>query len=371
MTLATIIVLMLSGAAENALYEAETIFPPEPFHNHSSSITETPQGDLLACWFHGRGERTDDSLVITGARKRKDAAAWSAPFLMADNKDLPDQNPVLFVDPRGTLWLFWVSSLDNSVRSYLLKYRTSTKYAADGPPKWNWQDVILCRPRDIESMAEITKTTSDRLFQRLGWMTRQPPIMLSDTRMMLGLYSDVFDCSLMAFTDDWGETWQFSKPMILTPSRTIQPSLVKKANGNIVAFMRAALHIRRAESSDGGMTWTEAPMASSGSMDIPNPGSSVACIRLNNSHWVLVCNDTLIGRNILSVYLSDDEGQTWKWKRRLESLPDEATASYPTVIQAVNSTIHATYSYKDRSRFEGSTIKHVRFSEPWIQAGDH
>ena len=134
-------ILLLAGV-DSPFYEAETIFPPEPFHNHSSSVVVTPQGDLLACWFHGHGERSDDTLVISGARKRKGEKEWSPPFLMADNRDLPDQNPVLFIDPRGTLWLFWISSLDNLVRSYLIQYRTSTDYTADGPPIYPFKTII-------------------------------------------------------------------------------------------------------------------------------------------------------------------------------------------------------------------------------------
>lgn len=38
----------LFGAAAQPLYEAELIFPAEKFHNHSSTIVETPKGDLLA-----------------------------------------------------------------------------------------------------------------------------------------------------------------------------------------------------------------------------------------------------------------------------------------------------------------------------------
>ena len=64
----TILMAALSAAAEQHLYEAESLFPPEPYHNHSSSIVETLQGDLLACWFHARGERNDDTLVISRAQ---------------------------------------------------------------------------------------------------------------------------------------------------------------------------------------------------------------------------------------------------------------------------------------------------------------
>ncbi|MHC4074033.1 MAG: exo-alpha-sialidase, partial [Planctomycetota bacterium] len=38
------------------------IFPLQGKHVHSSSIVECPNGDLLACWFHGSGERTADDV---------------------------------------------------------------------------------------------------------------------------------------------------------------------------------------------------------------------------------------------------------------------------------------------------------------------
>jgi predicted neuraminidase len=390
MFLATILSVTFLAAPDAPLYEAEFLFPPEPFHNHSSSIVETPGGDLIACWFHGKGERTDDTLVISGARKGKGQESWSAPFLMADNKNLPDQNCTLFIDPDGRLWLFWISSIDNLVRSYFLKYRYSTDYEGDGPPAWTWQDAIFCRPRDAETafLENLDKRTEqikasteisdeqkreflarieerrevygDKLFQRLGWMPRQPPIMLTERRMMLGLYSDTFNCSMFAFTEDAGQTWEFSRPLA---QRGIQPSLVRKKNGNVVAFMRDSPVVRRAESGDGGMTWTEDPI------DIANSGSSVAALGLRSGHWILAVNDVPRGRHRLTLYLSEDEGRTWKVKRPLEDMePGMGTGSYPTLIQAADGSIHCTYTHEDRRKFEGKTIKHVRFNEAWITA---
>ena len=57
----------IAPAAEPS-YSSEIIFPLETWHNHSSSIVETPKGDLLVSWFHGSGERTADDVVIRGAR---------------------------------------------------------------------------------------------------------------------------------------------------------------------------------------------------------------------------------------------------------------------------------------------------------------
>lgn len=393
-------------AGESRLYEAAIIFDPEDFrladgrasHNHSPSIVETPGGDLIACWFHGRGEREDNTMVVMGARKKKGSSRWSEPFVMANHRNLPDQNPVLFIDPQERLWLFRASTLDNEKRGHFLTYLISTDYEGDGPPRWTWQAPLFCFPQDLEQtyvgaldrlmagglipekrLEEFAKTREiarDKLWHRLGWTPRSPPIMLTENRMMLGLTSGVWDSSLIAFTEDGGETWEFSKPMIFSRSllaRAIQPSLVRKKNGNIVAFMRARDRsaVQRAESSDGGMTWEEDPL------DIPCPDSSVAVLGLKSGNWLLAVNDAN-GRHVLSVYLSDDEGKTWKWRRSLERFEQgKGSGQYPTLIEAADGSIHVVYTHTDVARFDRPTdtrshrtIKHGRFNEAWVKAGN-
>ncbi len=63
----TLMCVRLCNAAP-ASYSAELIFPLEKWHNHSSSVVELPNGDLLVVWFHGSGERTADDVLIRGAR---------------------------------------------------------------------------------------------------------------------------------------------------------------------------------------------------------------------------------------------------------------------------------------------------------------
>lgn len=389
-----ILSLLLCAVSASAVFDGELIFPPNPFHNHGSSIVETPEGDLIAAWFHGTGERQSDDVLIQGARKRKGALTWSEPFGMADTPDLPDCNPTLFMDSCGVLWLFWITVQDNMWGGSLLKYRTSRNYSADGPPEWEWQDVIHTRPveleerflkvvdegievygsiiesispdmlKEVEGVREIAK---DKLHQRLGWMTRVPPIMLADGRIMLGLYSDVFNCSLAAFTGDWGTTWTFSTPIMdpdVTMLANIQPAFAQRKDGTILAFMRdngLPKQVRMSTSKDNGHTWENMLLTG-----ISNPGSSVDVEVLKSGNWVMICNDTIVGRHLISAYLSDDEGATWKWSRPIEETPfDEGSFSYPTVIQTADGMVHVTYSFK-RKEIEGSSIKHINFNEEWI-----
>src|SRR6476660_673776 len=69
---------------------SELIFPLEHWHNHASMVVELPGGDLLACWFHGSGERTADDVVIRGAWWNRNRRAWSQPFTMADAPGFPE-----------------------------------------------------------------------------------------------------------------------------------------------------------------------------------------------------------------------------------------------------------------------------------------
>src|ERR1051325_10953717 len=104
-----VLLVWLAAAARAAAPEisGELIFPLEKWHNHSSSIVELPNGDLLVVWFHGSGERTAGDVLIRGARWNPTTKKWTEPFLMADAPGFPETNPVLFLDSRQRLLFMW------------------------------------------------------------------------------------------------------------------------------------------------------------------------------------------------------------------------------------------------------------------------
>src|SRR5688572_24423110 len=127
-------------------HRSELIFPLEHCHNHGSSIVETPNGDLLVCWFHSSGERQADDVKIEGARKKKGAADWGARFTLADTPGYPDTNCCMFIDPQQRLWLLWPTILANEWHTALMKYRISSDYQGDGPPQWEASEVLHVTP---------------------------------------------------------------------------------------------------------------------------------------------------------------------------------------------------------------------------------
>jgi predicted neuraminidase len=208
----------------------------------------------------------------------------------------------------------------------------------------------------------IRERASNKLLSRLGWQPRCKPTLLKSGRILLPLYSDTYSAGLMAISDDGGKTWTASTP--LAGFGSIQPSVLEKADGTLVAYMRengVFKKVRVAESKDRGETW-----GTVGVTTLPNPGSGLDAVKLANGNFLLVYNDATRGRNSLAVSVSDDEGATWKWTRHLEK-QESGSYHYPAAIQAKDGSIHAVYSFFVTG---GKSMKHARFTEAWVKEGD-
>ncbi|MEA1878590.1 MAG: exo-alpha-sialidase [Bacteroidota bacterium] len=383
---ATSVAQSSSDHAQTIIIDSEYIFPLQDLHVHSSSLIELPNGDLLCCWFEGSGERTANDVKIKGARYCTRTHKWSKPFLMADTPGHPDCNPTLFIDNDSRLHLFWIVVQANRWETSVLKSRVSSSYQESGPPEWEWQDVILLKPGEefattikdrfmesdklglawgeyaprYESM--IYEAAKDPKKRETGWMTRTHPIQIPNGRILLPLYSDGFNLSLIAISDDMGETWLPGLPIV--GRGNVQPSIVRKTNGTLLAFMRdngdEPGRIMKSISIDNGFEWSSAE-----DTGLPNPGTSVEAIVLENGDWIIVYNDIEDGRYSLAISLSDDEGETWKWTRHLEKKENgKGSFSYPSVIQTKDGFVHVSYSFHVA---DNKTIKHVAFSADWIK----
>lgn len=361
-----------------AVTRQEIIFPFQDEHTHGSSIVQISNGDLLAAWFQGSGERSADDVRIMGSRLKKGSTNWEKPFLMADTKGIPDCNPTLFLNREGKLFLFWVAVQANQWEYSILRMRTSVSYLEAGPPVWNWQDDILLKPDDKfprelekkfgemeESQAGwaayapkyddmILQAGKDKMKRSFGWMTRIPPITLKSGRILLPLYSDGLNMSMVAISDDNGSTWRPSLPIV--GRGPIQPALAERKNGDIMAYMRdsgdAPPRVWVSTSTDQGESWSLARKT-----EIPNT-ASVELVALKDGRWAFFGNDVPDGRYKLSLYLSDDEGVTWNKKEVIEFAPDKkGSFSYPCLIQTSDGMIHISYSYAFGTNLK--SIRHV------------
>lgn len=424
-------------AWERPNFEEKLIFSPQSQHVHGPSIVELRNGDLLAAWFQGSGERWADDVKIMGSRLRFGDTIWSEPFLMADKPGFPDINPMLFVDSRQHLWLMWYPVLSNQWESSIPMFRISVDYLKKGSPRWGWQDVLLVKPGSetergiqeedlfvnaVEAQLEAYETyLEDSLMQyiepqynklydslwnayknrvgalakgenmirrgkvrkdstetdammgyplsrRIGWQTKNKPLVM-DNRIIVPLYSDLLDASLFAITDDYGDNWEFSNPVL--GGAGIQPTLALKKDQSLVAYLRdngpVPKRMQRTLSVDGGKTWSIAY-----DTNLPNPGAGFDMTTLGNGDWLIVFNNTEKGRHNLAVGLSKNEGESWKVKNLENDLESvfPTRSHYPAVIQGNDGRIYIVYSYhmQDRDGNPYKSIKYVSFDlEAWFE----
>lgn len=378
---------LVPAFAQNQLIKPEIrneIFPRQSQHVHGSSLVALPNGDLLSVWFQGSGERTADDVVLMGSRKVKASNTWSTPFLMADTPGIPDCNPVLFLNGKNELFLVWIAVLGNRWEQSILRVRRSLDYYTAGSPIWHWQDNILLKPGDefaeevklkFKDLTDsdlawaeyapsyermIQEASTDTKKRSIGWMTRIKPL-VENNRILLPLYSDGFNFSLMAISEDDGNTWIPSKPLV--GKGPIQPALARRKNGEIVAMLRDSgdgpARIQQSISRDNGISWTAAQKT-----EFPNT-ASVELLTLTDGRWWMVGNDSSNGRYRLALWISSDEGKTWSAPHYLENDSSKAGSfSYPSLIQDSSGKVHLSYS----SHLPlGKTIQYVQLDPEKIR----
>ncbi len=387
----------LSVTAES-LFEPRFVFDPEVEghgHVHASCIIETPKENLIAVWYENGPNRESyyydldadkaDNVRIGGARFFQGEEGWRRPFVMTDTYGISDNNPSMVVDTENRLWLIHPTLIGVPQRTWgsgLLQYKVSSDYENPGRPRWDRESILIVHPNGLDEVvagfanklrsgadwqnqneqraARLLERLSDPFARRLGWMPRTHPLALPDGTVLIPFSNENFNVAAMALTRDSGETWEISKAV---PRIGItQPSVVLTPSGKLLAFFRdgsRARRIMRSESTDGGYTWSVVTPTS-----LPNPGAGIEAVMLKDGHLAMIYNDKEESpRDRLAVSISTDEGKTWRWTRHLENTPG-GRFDYPSLIQARDGTLHATYSYNLK------TIKHVRFNLEWVLQGD-
>jgi hypothetical protein len=221
---------------------------------------------------------------------------------------------------------------------------------------------------DIDEKGEKIRTrVGYPLMRRIGWQTRNKPL-LDGNRILLPLYSDGFDFSLIAISEDNGSSWHFSEPIVGAGS--IQPALAFCSDSSIVAYMRdngpPPKRLMMSKSSDGGLTWSVVTDS-----EIENSGTAGDMVKLKSGNWAIVTNDLEDGRYRLTVLLSDDEGKTWKYRKSIiNGLPGSQTrAHYPAIIQDSEGMIHVSFTNQVPTadgKSNEKNIAHALFSEKWL-----
>lgn len=208
---------------DQAPHETPVFIGPKPFviipegsvgplystHNHSPSIAECPNGDLLAVWYSCADE-SGAELSNVASRLRHGAAAWEPASPFWDGADINDHAPKIWWDGGRTLH-FFVRGRDENL------HRTST----DNGVTWSRAQIL----------------------QPVGEFGNQV-LRLKDGTLVLG--NDSRTCSLV-FSHDSGRTWAHNSLPKFNDARPggtgprypgIHAPMVQLADGRIMALSR-------------------------------------------------------------------------------------------------------------------------------------
>ncbi|GDY07404.1 hypothetical protein LBMAG52_08900 [Planctomycetia bacterium] len=233
--------------------------------NHSPSITECPNGDLLAVWFSTLGE-TDLTTANAASRLRFGAKEWEPASSFWDAQDVNDHAPKIWWDGNKTLYhivegrqhgdILLRRSTDNGVTWSKAEVMRAHGESASHPIRM--KEGIIAIPFDFAGLSisrDNGKTWSETGRPRRGSDDIQPglkgpfiagihaPIVeLADGRLMaFGRLSPEepvqkrFDLKMpVSYSSDRGETWQWDISEFPVVSNTQRPAMLRLKEGPIV-----------------------------------------------------------------------------------------------------------------------------------------
>jgi len=364
---------------------------------HASSVTELPDGGLLAAWFGGSREGAGD-VRIFGSRYDPVGGVWGTDFTIAEREATGLElgryvkklgNPVVHQGEDGVLRLFYVSVSLGGWAGSAVNLKTS----GDGGHSWGSARRLITSP-----------------FLNLSTLVKGPPIYFQDGSLGLPVYHE--------FLGKFGELLRLDgagrvldKRRLTFGADSLQPVVLPADPKRAIALSRYAgkgpRRVVAVRTEDGGLHWSDAE-----SLTLANPNSALTAVRLDDGALLAVANDLEHERDRLSMILSEDEGRSWRTLHVLEdqtrfsgrALPraefleyisrqfvdsaggeaaksallsdflaavDERSCKkagcifrfdYPYLIRARAGDFHLVYTWNK------SFIKHVRFNRDWLEA---
>jgi predicted neuraminidase len=362
--------------------------PAPCVQSHAANLAPLPGGDLGCVWFAGTQEGVAD-ISIWFSRLAPGATQWSQPVKLSGDPARSEQNPILFVEPAGRLWLVHTAQKSGHQDTAFVRCRTSD----DGGRSFGPARVLL----DVA-----------------GTFVRQPPVFLDNGDWLLPVFrcrttpgekwAGNDDDSAVMISSDRGATW--TSHDVPESVGCVHMNIVRGAGDALVAFFRSrwADNVYRSVSRDGGRHWS--PPAPT---PLPNNNSSIQVVRLADGHLAIAFNDSSAAqatgrreslydeiedeepaaaaaapvrarartafwgapRAPLTVALSEDDGITWPRRRNLEvgdgyCMTNDSAGrrnreySYPSICQTADGAIHVAYTVFRQK------IRYARIAEKWV-----
>ncbi|MHC4574695.1 MAG: SUMF1/EgtB/PvdO family nonheme iron enzyme [Planctomycetota bacterium] len=196
-------------------------------HNHFTSVTECPNGDLLAIWHTCVGE-SGRELAVAASRLRYGQKEWEPASLFWDAPDRNDHGHAMWFDGKEKVYHF--QGLADTVRNVALVMSTSSDngvtwsqpriIAGHGPSRMPVESVFRTKEGSYAISCDkgpnILWISRDRgiSWTQCGGSIRgkhATAVQLADGRLMaLGRERDIDGRMPMSISGDMGKTWEYS-----------------------------------------------------------------------------------------------------------------------------------------------------------------
>lgn len=313
-------------------------------------VEQTAGGQLHMGWFSGSAEGQSGVAIVHSWLSNSSGAVgsvWSRATTLSQRPGYSNQNAVLFSD-------------DNASVLHVFHSQQGGGQGEKEATIWHLQSPL-------DAAGQATNFSVPRLaFDKPGSFDKNRLVPRLDGSWMLPIYEQgrhpnyPANGFLPAGAEPVAASWS-TKSYGAGCDNLVQPSVIRSRPGrpHLRGFFRdrRAEHIYTAHSEDDGKTWTDCKAT-----NLPNNNAGIHAWQMRSGRIALAYNPQTRGRDPLSISLSEDGGQTWKYTRVLEHLDGKQEFSYPTIREdkMQDGVIHVSYTYKREA------IKYSRVSEAWI-----
>lgn len=306
------------------------------------TIAITKGGRIFLGWYAGgttEPHMDNYNLLIYSDDKGK---SWSKPVLIIpSNKEkcIHALDIQLWIGPDNKLYVFWVQNNTRISTDEDIAHKEWQTWARnDGFDFFDWvhaEWLAVCdNPDDSEIIFDEPRYI-DKGFLRCK------PTVLENGRWILCNYDQTSTEYGYSISDDNGKTFRHCYGAEKVFTSCDEPMVYQKRDGTLCMYARTNVgQLAKCESYDNGETWGEAKLTG-----IKDPGSRFFISRTPTGKILLVNNDHTDDRYNMTVYLSDDDGETWKYKRCIDS---RCQLSYPDV-DFYDGRIYLTYDYNRKT----------------------
>ena len=318
------------------------------------TIAITPGGRIYAGWYTGGSREphiNNYNLLIYSDDKGK---SWSEPILIIPgNEDLAVQalDIQLWTAPDGRLFVFCVQNNAEKATGDKVGYYSDGYLFND---KTHAQWMTICENPDSDFPTFSQPLCIDKGFLRCK------PLCTKSGRWLCFNYSQDSEYYEYSISDDSGKSFTRHKGAQKIPTPFDETMAYQMDNGTIRMLARSYIGaLAQSTSCDGGETWSR---ATSSGIDSPNTRFFVS--KTPSGNVLLINNDHKFRRTNMTIYLSEDDGHTWKYKRCIDT---SSNVSYPDV-DFFEGRIYLIY---DRERLPKGEILFTSFTEDDIKNSDY